>query len=145
MAERPSRPLLLDTHVWLWAVEGDESRLSGEAIAAIEAASRSGGIIVSAISVWEVAMLVAKDRLSLARPLDDWVGAALTLPGAALLPLTPEIAVESTRLPGAPPADPADRMLVAGARMVGARLATCDRRLIRYGAGGHVEVLDGRR
>jgi PIN domain nuclease of toxin-antitoxin system len=136
--------LILDTHVWLWLVEGVAGPLSDDALAELERASYSGGIRVSAISVWEVAMLEARGRISLSRPVDEWVRSALRAPGTRLLDLTPEIAVESTRLPGSPDGDPADRILVASARLTGGRLVTCDRCLIAYSAHGHVAVLDAR-
>lgn len=137
--------LVLDTHVWLWVVEGDDAALSTGAIEAIGESSRSGGVLISAISVWEVAMLEAKGRISLTRPVDEWVRAALLAPGVRLLPLTPDIAIDSTRLPGTPHGDPADRMLIASARVTGARLVTCDAAIVDYASEGHVEVLDGRR
>lgn len=78
-------------------------------------------------------MLEAKGRLRFDRDCREWVRAALALPGIALAPFTPEIAVESTRLPGEFGGDPADRILVATARLLGARLATRDRRILDYG------------
>lgn len=137
--------LVLDTHVWLWVVEGDAAALSTGAIEAIGESSRSGGVLVSAISVWEVAMLEAKGRISLTRPVDEWVRAALRAPGVRLLPLSPDIAIDSTRLPGTSHGDPADRMLMASARVAGARLVTCDGAILDYAAGGHLDVVDGRR
>jgi PIN domain nuclease of toxin-antitoxin system len=133
---------VLDTHVWIWVVEGDRTALSAPAIEAIETAARGGAVRVSPISVWEVAMLEAKGRISLSRPLDDWIQAALHAPGIRLLPLTPEIAIESTRLPGAPHGDPADRMLMASARHLGGRLATCDRQILDYSDSGQLKVLN---
>jgi PIN domain nuclease of toxin-antitoxin system len=133
---------VLDTHVWIWVVEGDASALSASAIDAIERAGREGALRVSAISVWEVAMLEAKGRISLSRPVGAWVHSALHAPGIRLLPLSPEIAVESTRLPGEPHGDPVDRMLMASARHLGGRLATCDREILRYATGGQLRVLD---
>lgn len=142
MPDRPGPLTVLDTHVWIWMVEGDRTALSPPAIEAIERASRGGAVRVSAISVWEVAMLEAKGRISLSRPLDDWVHAALRAPGVRLLPLSPEIAIESARLPGAPHGDPADRILMASARHLGGRLATCDRGILEYSAGGQLKVLN---
>lgn len=89
-------------------------------------------------------MLEAKGRISLTRSLDEWVTAALRAPGTRLLELSPDIAVDSTRLPGTPPGDLADRILLASARSTGARLATCDGDLVEYGAAGHVAILDCR-
>ncbi len=141
MPEGPAPPLVLDTHVWIWVVEGDRTALSAPAIEAIEKAAREGAVRISAISVWEVAMLETKGRIGFSRPVHDWVDAALRVPGVRLLPLSPEIAVESTRLPGTPQGDPADRILMASARHLGGRLATCDRGILEYAAGGHVQVL----
>jgi PIN domain nuclease of toxin-antitoxin system len=142
MPEHPPGPVILDTHVWLWVVEGNQRELSSRAIGEIDGASRRGEILVSAISVWEVAMLEAKGRISLSRPVEDWVRSALRAPGTRLLPLSPEIAIESTRLPGSAHGEPADRILVASARVAGGRLATRDRGILGYAAGGHVTVLD---
>lgn len=136
------QPIVLDTHVWLWAVGGTAGALSEAAIESLEEAARSGGVLVPAICVWEVAMLESRGRLSLARPIDDWVHVALRAPGTSLLELSPEIAVESTRLPGQPHGDPADRLIIASARVAGGRLATRDRAILDYGAEGHVMVLD---
>lgn len=136
------RELLLDTHVWVWAVEGIENEIGPEARSEIHLGSREGRILVSAISVWEVAMLEARGRIRLSRPVEEWVRAALRAPGVRLLPLTPEIAVESTRLPDEPPGDPADRLIAAGARVTGSRLVTRDRKLLAYAETGHVDALD---
>jgi PIN domain nuclease of toxin-antitoxin system len=137
-------PILLDTHVWIWTVEGDRRRLGRRAVQAIERASRRAGVLVSAISVWEVAMLEARGRIRLSQRLEEWVAAALRAPGVRLVELTPEIAIESGRLSATAPGDPADRILLATARSVGSRFATCDERLVAFGAGGQVNVLDGR-
>ena len=144
MPDGPALALVLDTHVWIWMVEGNDTALSVSAVKAIEAAARDGAVRVSAISVWELAMLERKGRLSLSRPVDDWVVAALHVPGIRLLPLTPEIAIESTRLPGTPHGDPADRILMASARHLGGRLATCDRAILEYAAGGQLRTLNCR-
>jgi PIN domain nuclease of toxin-antitoxin system len=143
MADRSARLTVLDTHVWIWVVEGDRTSLAPSAIEVIERAARGGAVRVSAISVWEVAMLEAKGRISLSRPVDAWVHAALRAPGVGLLPLSPEIAIESTRLPGAPRGDPADRILMASARILGGQLATCDRAILDYSEGGRLNVLNG--
>lgn len=142
MAEPGGDAILLDTHVWIWVVEGETEQLSDAGIEEIEQGSREGRILVSAISVWEVAMLEAKRRLTLSRPIDEWVCSALRAPGVQLLGLSPEIAIESTRLPGSPGGDPADRILIAGARVAGARLATRDPGILGYAGQGHVAALD---
>ncbi len=138
----PDDLLVLDTHVWVWVVQAAQGRIGAPVVEEIEAASRRGIIGISAISVWEVAMLEARGRISFALPLDRWIRTALRAPGVRLLPLTPEICIESTRLPGAPHGDPADRMLMATARDLDARLVTADRNIVTYAQGGHLRVLD---
>lgn len=136
--------LVLDTHVWIWLLEGSESDLSDATVDLIEAAGGRSELAVSAISVWEVAMLETKGRLTLSRPLDEWVSRALAAPGIRLAELTPAVALESSRLPGEPHGDPADRILLATTRILGATLVTCDDRILAYGADGHVRVRDAR-
>lgn len=143
-AERVSGPVILDTHVWIWLMEGMKGVLSAGAIRQIEAAAAGSGLAVAAISVWELAMLEAKGRVTLSRSIDEWTRTALTGPGLQLVDLSPGIAIDSTRLPGALHGDPADRMIVATARATGGRLATCDERILEYGSRGHVRTLDAR-
>ena len=134
-----SRPLLLDTHCWLWVQTGD-GNLSKGAMAAIEEDGGRGGLLLSAISIWELSMLVAKRKIVLRCPLLDWVYEALKTPGLSLVPLSPEIAVESTRLPTFH-GDPADRIILASARHTGAIVATRDRAILEYSKQAHVSAL----
>lgn len=144
MSEGRGETLLLDTHVWIWIMEGESSLLSPRARGEIATVSQTGTLWMSAISVWEVALLEARGRVSLRQPVGEWIEALLRGPGARLLPVEPEIAVDSTRLPGSPHADPADRILMASARVTGSRLVTCDTRILHYASDGHVPVLDAR-
>ena len=86
-------------------------------------------------------MLVSKGRLVLDRDVGEWIGAALSQPGVRLEALSPEVAVASTRLPGTLHADPADRILAATARHLGAVLLTDDQLLLEYGKEGHIKTL----
>jgi PIN domain nuclease of toxin-antitoxin system len=136
----PSVPCLLDTHVWVWLVNGSVRLGRSKALAFIRAAARTRAVGVSIISIWEIALLEAKGRLSLGLECSQWVHEALSAPGVGLLELTPREAIASTRLPGNVHGDPADRMLVATARERGLTLVTADEQLLRYGAEGHVAV-----
>ena len=120
--------ILLDTHAWIWWAS-DPERLTKRARKACE---RSDALAVSAISVWEVAMLVAHGRLGLDRDVMRWVEQALGLPRVQLEPLTPAVSILSTRLPGEAHPDPADRIILATALEIGASIATKDRRLREY-------------
>ena len=138
-----SNLLVLDTHIWIWLLNGNVDQLSENALEAITEASESGQIGVCAISVWEVGMLEAKGRLRLSQGCMDWVRAALSAPGIRLLALTPEIAIESSRLPGEIHSDPADRMLAATARILNGTLITKDQKLLDYGAQSYLSVIEG--
>lgn len=125
-------PLLLDTHIWIWAAEQRESELPARVLKLIDSASRNNLVLISAISMWEVAMLAERNRIALSAEPLQWIEKAANIPGVQIIELTPRIAVGSTRLPGNPHADPADRILMATARDTGARLVTCDKRILRY-------------
>ena len=135
----PLTALLLDTHTLVWLMEGN-SRLGKRARQRIQAAARTDELLVSAISAWEIAMLVQKNRLVLDRDVAQWLHAAMAMPGISLAPLSLEVAVESTRLPGSLHPDPADRIIAATARHHVATLVTDDQRLLEYGAAGHLKV-----
>ncbi|MBK8101412.1 MAG: type II toxin-antitoxin system VapC family toxin [Planctomycetes bacterium] len=115
--------ILLDTHAWLWWNASPE-RLSSRAKKAIEAAP---AVAVAAISMWEVAMLSSRGRVVLDRPAREWLQVALAQDRVTLLPLTPEIACLATEL--AIHGDPADRIILATARIHRARLVTKDEAL----------------
>ncbi len=133
--------LLLDTHTWIWLVNGDEPLKSSPALGEIERAATQSNLRVSAISVWEVGMLEAKERITLFLDCYDWVQQALSAPGLGLVPMDPDLALASSRLPGSLHGDPADRIIAATARKLDATLVTRDRRLIDYGNRGQVRVL----
>jgi PIN domain nuclease of toxin-antitoxin system len=127
--------LLLDTHVLVWLLE-DSDRISERIHARVQQAADEDSLFVSAITPWEIAMLTAKGRLRLNRDVAEWLDAALCLPGVRLAPLSPAVAVASTRLPWEVHADPADRILLATARNLNAALITADERLLDYAAQG---------
>jgi PIN domain nuclease of toxin-antitoxin system len=137
-----SRALVLDTHIWIWYVQNESKQFSRRIVQPVEDAVQRGDVVVSAISVWEVAMLEALGRIDLSLDIRAWVGRALSFPGVRLKGLSPTIAVESTRLPGNPHRDPADRLLIATARFMGAALVTRDERILSYARQGHVRVVD---
>jgi len=138
----PGNLLLLDTHCWLWAQLGLVQRLSRAALEAIRSAESDGNLRISVISIWELAMLEQRGRVALPMNVRTWVDQALSKAGIAVAPLTPEIMIESVHLPGEMHGDPADRMLVATARVQGATLLSKDEQLIRYSRQRHVKLLE---
>jgi PIN domain nuclease of toxin-antitoxin system len=138
MSEAP--PLLLDTHAAIWIAEGQP--LASEATDAIDAAYRADRtVFVSAITAWEIGLLVARNRLGLSTRPELWFQRLLAVPGVRLADLSPDILIASSFLPGEPPRDPADRIIVATARDLGAILITRDRLLLRYGESGQVSTI----
>ena len=122
---------VLDTHAWIWWVTEDP-RLSDAARRATEGARRSDTLWLSAFSLWEVAKKVQKGQLALDRPLDDWLDLATDRAGAHIADATRAVLVESCRLPGGFSGDPADGIIVATARSLGAVLVTKDQRIRDY-------------
>jgi len=140
---KPDFPLLLDTHVWIWLAHGESRRIRPVAVRAIEDAGSRRAIRLSVVSVWEIALLESKGRLELPIPVSEWIRQALDRPDLELVGLEPGIAVESCGLPGAFHADPADRFLVATARLKNAVIVTRDKRILKYAGQGHVKAMAG--
>ena len=131
---------LLDTCTIIWIA--NREALREPAAGALEDAPAHGrGVFLSPITAWEIAMLVEKDRIALAMTPEVWFERILALPELALAELPPKVLIESCALPGAPPADPVDRILAATARAFGYTLVTRDRHLLAYGGEGHVQVM----
>ena len=142
---RKHSPLLLDTHIWIWLMDGVADKISVPLRARISDAAGQGLVYISAISVWEVAILDQLKKLTLSVECRTWVDRALEAPGVQFAPLTPAIMIDSTRLPGEPHRDPADRMLIATARSLNGTLVTRDPLILEYSVGGYVKTLSAER
>lgn len=114
--------IILDTHAWIWWTT-DSSNLSEKASKAIKNASSIG---IPAICCWEIAMLAAKKRIGLSMDVQVWIDLALQKNRVQIVPLSPEIAVLSSRLPGEFHGDPADRLIVATSLALKAPLVSKD-------------------
>lgn len=125
-------PFLLDTHVWFWFVNGDLASQFKSIDRQIQDRTNQGCVLVAGISMWEIAMLESKGRIQTPPHCLGWIKRALDAPGIELEDLTPEVAVASTRLPGTPPRDPSDRVILASAMDIGAILVSRDREMISY-------------
>jgi PIN domain nuclease of toxin-antitoxin system len=106
--------------------------LSKKARKAIESEQHAGEIIISAISAWEIAMLVAHGRLVLSMDVSSWLATIAEIANVRFYPLDTEIAAKSADLPGEFHKDPADRMIVATARKLAAVLVTKDEKILAY-------------
>lgn len=134
--------LLLDTHVWVWYVEGLGAKISRDTLGLLREHDRAGRLHVSPLSVWEVARLVARGRLTLSIDLRSWITQATDDASVRTAQLTPAVAVDAALLAGDAPRDPVDRLLIATARALGTTLVTRDAEILAYGRAGYVRVLD---
>lgn len=126
--------LLLDTHILLWLDSGHPS-LRMQTREWIEAQWRSGaGLIVSAVSAWEIALLAESGRITLDIPPDEWLHRFLSRPGIVAAPLGIPAATRAYVLDGFEHRDPADRLLIATAIVEGWTLVTYDARILAYSA-----------
>ncbi|MEN6507549.1 MAG: type II toxin-antitoxin system VapC family toxin [Smithella sp.] len=129
--------IVLDTHAWIWWVSNPEF-LSDKAKQIIDEAVTNRNVLISSISVWEVAILVSRGRLKLTMNPDDWVAASEALPFFDFVPVSNSIALKSVQLPGILHNDPADRIIIATAISMGAVLVTKDEKIRNY---SHVKTV----
>lgn len=132
--------LLLDTCAAIWLVDGTAYDDPG-ADALSRATDEGATSLVSPITAWEVGRLVARGRLPAPVNPTRWFEALVSIPRIAMAPLTPSILIASSFLPGTPPRDPADRIIIATARENGLTILTRDRLILDYARKGHVRAI----
>jgi len=133
--------ILLDTCTLIFLNE--KARLTAAAIDVMRATKDDGGTTyISPISAWEVGMLVSRGRLQLLIRPERWFANLFDAPGVRLAEMSADLLITSSYLPGKPPNDPTDRILVATARELGATLITRDRALLAYGKQGHIATVE---
>lgn len=130
--------IVLDTHALLWWVSGDVGQFTAAAAQAIEREQQGGQILVSAVSAWELAMLVARGRVALSMEIEAWLSVVGEIEAVSFVPVDNEIGVKSVCLPGEFHKDPADRFIVATARKFAAPLVTADEKIRSY---PHVQTI----
>jgi PIN domain nuclease of toxin-antitoxin system len=134
-------PLLLDTNAAIWMMRNEPlAQASQDAIDA--SFQSSANVLVSPITAWEIGLLVSRNRLNLMATPRGWFERLLAAPGMGLAKLSPDILIAASFLPGTPPKDPADRILLATARDLGATLVTRDRAILAYAKGGYVSAME---
>ena len=132
--------ILLDTCAAIWIA--DDLALAAQAESLLNELNVAGGTIyISPITAWEVGQLAARQRIKMPTTPQRWFALLLQTRGIQLAEMTPDILIESSFLPGKLPRDPADRIMAATARHLGAALMTRDRALLDYGKQGHVNVV----
>ncbi|WP_181707389.1 PIN domain-containing protein [Chthonobacter rhizosphaerae] len=132
--------LLVDTCAAIWILE--DAELSSFAITAMDDAFDLGRpVFVSTITAWELGMLASRNRLSLGAEPHDLFGLLLSRAGFKEQPLRADVAIASSYLPGDPPRDPFDRIIIATARAHDLTILTRDRLTLSYADAGHVSAL----
>jgi PIN domain nuclease of toxin-antitoxin system len=129
--------IVLDTHTLVWWVTND-AELSEKAKKAIDRERAGGEVVISAISAWEIAMLVDRGTLAFSMDIDSWLSTVREIPRVRFAPVDVDVAVKSVQLPGVFHKDPADRMIVATARKFAAPLVTKDLKIRAY---AHVKTI----
>ena len=129
--------IILDTHVWVLFVSNPEL-LSKRAKKSLDTEMENKGILISSISAWEVALLVAKKRLRLTLSVTDWIGKSEALPFITFIPVDNSVSIKSVNLPQPLHNDPADRIIIATAISMGAPLVTKDEKILKY---PHVQTI----
>jgi len=124
--------IVLDTHVLVWWANGETASLPAAARRAIAAELKGGRIAISSISAWELAMLVAHGRMALSVDTRQWLDLVGQIEAVEFVPVDNAIAIDSVELPGEFHRDPADRLIVATARKLGAPLVTADEKIRAY-------------
>jgi PIN domain nuclease of toxin-antitoxin system len=138
--------LVLDTHVLVWSVEGDERRIGRQARRLIARAESAGAVVVSPMTLFEITALHVSGRLRLARPLDRWIRETLESTGVRIAELPSAVAIDAGHIPRMALEDPVDRLLVATARHLDAALVTGDAHVLHYAATTrNVRVHDSRK
>lgn len=132
--------LTLDTHILIWYTEG--IKLTTAQVNLIDQARSQSLLYISAISLWEIAMLAQKDKIAFAISLDEWIENVLSTPGLNLIDLNVPILVESCNLPNFEHKDPADRLIISSARSINSRLMTFDQKITDYAANGYLKIVN---
>jgi len=130
--------LVMDTHILIWYLEGIE--LSQQQVQIIESQRNLNQLYISAISIWEVSMLINKKKAAISIPINEWLNKVLSIPGLNIIDLSLTILVESCNLPDFDHKDPADRMIIASTREIAGHLLTFDKRILEYANNGYLKL-----
>lgn len=133
--------VVLDTHVALWLLAGEERLTSAPAFRYIEQASQRGALRIAAISLFELSRLAAKGAVRFELPLSDVFETLLETPGLQVTPIDQRIALEALSLDSEFPGDEIDRVICATSRSLRADLLTANPRLIDFARNGTIRVI----
>ena len=133
-------PILLDTHVLLWSIlQPNELNQSSKTI--IEQAQEKNQLLLSSISLWEIAMLKSKKRINIYEPLKDFLQTITNIDGITINEITADVAAESALLTDDFHGDPADRIIAATAMTSSAVLLTRDKKILSWAQRGNIRAI----
>ena len=135
-----SNPIILDTHVILWSLLRPEE-IPNSIKRIISDAQNQDKLLLSSISLWEIAMLKSKKRINIYEPIKDFLKSIENIEGVEIVGISPDIAAESTLLIDNFHGDPADRIIAATAISRGAHLLTRDKQILSWAELGNVRVI----
>ena len=134
-------PVLLDTHVLIWSLS-DFENLSDQTKEIIDIAKNQQKLLVSSISLWEIAMLKSKRRINIYKPIKEFLKAIVEIEGIKIVGITYDIVADSTLLLDNFHGDPADRIIAATAINKEAVLLTRDRQILEWAALGNIKAVE---
>ncbi len=131
--------LVLDTHVIIWYLEG--IKLSKKQVELIDELKAKNGLYISAISIWEIAMLSSIGKINFSVSFDNWINKLLSISGLNLIQLSSEILIASSQLIHYEHKDPADRIIIASCRETNSYLMTFNQKIVDYGNQGYLKII----
>ncbi len=134
-------PILLDTHVLIWSLS-DFENLSDQIKKIIDIAKNENRLLISSISLWEIAMLKSKKRINIYKPIKEFLKAIVEIDGIRIVDISPDIAADSTLLLDNFHGDPADRIIAATAINNGAILLTRSRAILSWAELGNIKAIE---
>ena len=134
-------PVLLDTHVLIWSLS-DSENISGRVKKIIDDAKNENRLLISSISLWEIAMLKSKKRINIYKPIKEFLKAIVEIDGIKVIDISSYIAADSTLLLDNFHGDPADRIIAATAINNGAILLTRDSQLLSWAELGNIKAIE---
>jgi len=135
-----SNCVILDTHVLLWSLLQPEE-LTEETKSKVEQEHKKQNLLVSSISLWEIAMLSHKKRIHIFEPIKNFLSSIEEISGINICEISAEVAAESILLQNNFHGDPADRIIVSTARVYSATLLTRDKQILHWSEYGSVKCL----
>lgn len=135
-----SNCVILDTHVLLWSLLKPEE-LTEETKSKVEQAQKNQNLLVSAISLWEIAMLSHKKRIHIFEPIKNFLSSIEEMSGINICEISAEVAAESVLLQNNFHGDPADRIIISTARVYSATLLTRDKQILQWSEYGSIKCL----